>query len=72
MPTTPLAWRILPTRANGQLAFGAYRWDAKAGCHRAAVLDVVTLREDRVEAITAFWGYESLAAFGLPSALRAR
>ena len=26
-----LAWRLLPTRANGQLAFGKYMWDAEQG-----------------------------------------
>jgi RNA polymerase sigma-70 factor (ECF subfamily) len=69
MPTNSVAWRLLPTRANGQLAVGAYRWDPTAGCHRAAVLDILTLRNNQVVAITAFWAPEVFPSLGLPSEL---
>jgi RNA polymerase sigma-70 factor, ECF subfamily len=69
MPTISGAWRVLPTRANGQLALGAYRWDPTAGCHRAAVLDILTLRDDQVAAITAFCAPEVFPILGLPSEL---
>jgi RNA polymerase sigma-70 factor, ECF subfamily len=69
LPTRSGAWRLLPARANGQLAFGAYHWDHTAGCHRAAVLDILTLHDDRVAAITAFWAPELFPKLGLPSEL---
>ncbi|MDX6650958.1 MAG: hypothetical protein QOJ97_2909 [Solirubrobacteraceae bacterium] len=77
-------WRHLPARANGQLAVGCYMWDEERGCHPAAVLDVLTLRGDRIEQVTAFvapWVYqrfgdvpgsmspEAFRRFGLPDEL---
>ena len=41
-------WRFLPTRANGQIAFGTYRWDAAAGAYIPGGLDVLTLLDGRV------------------------
>jgi RNA polymerase sigma-70 factor (ECF subfamily) len=47
-------WRHVPARANGQVAVGCYMWDeARAGFY-IAVLDVLTLRGDKVAAVTAF------------------
>jgi RNA polymerase sigma-70 factor, ECF subfamily len=62
-------WRFLPVRANGQVAFGTYSWDAERGSYVAAGVDVVTLRSARVEAITAFVEPELLSSFGLPREL---
>jgi RNA polymerase sigma-70 factor, ECF subfamily len=45
-------WRHLPTRANGQLAVGCYMFDGER--YAAAVLDVLTLRGDKVVDVTAF------------------
>jgi RNA polymerase sigma-70 factor (ECF subfamily) len=59
-------WRFLPTRANGQLAFGTYMWDAGRGTYVASAIDVLTLRGSRVEAITAFISPEIFRSFGLP------
>jgi RNA polymerase sigma-70 factor, ECF subfamily len=73
-------WRRIPTRANGQLAVGGYMWDGER--YAAAVLDVITLRGDKVADVTAFlapWVYrrfgeaegfmteEMFARFGLPA-----
>jgi RNA polymerase sigma-70 factor, ECF subfamily len=59
-------WRHLPVRANGQLAVGCYIWDEEKGAYVAAVIDVLTLRGDRIAAITAFIHPKLFAVFGLP------
>jgi RNA polymerase sigma-70 factor (ECF subfamily) len=59
-------WRFRPTTANGQLAFGTYLWDDAAACYVPGGLDVLTLREDRVAAVTAFLTAD-LTRFGLPA-----
>jgi RNA polymerase sigma-70 factor, ECF subfamily len=62
-------WRHVPARANGQLAVGCYIWDQDRACYAASVLDVLTLRGDRIAAITAFIEPELFAAFGLPESV---
>jgi RNA polymerase sigma-70 factor (ECF subfamily) len=62
-------WRHLPARANGQLAVGCYIWDEKRGTYAGSVLDVLTLRGDRIAAITAFIDPTLFPAFGLPHEL---
>jgi RNA polymerase sigma-70 factor (ECF subfamily) len=47
-------WRLVPARANGQLAFGCYAWDADTGSHTALSLDVLTLDGTRATEITSF------------------
>jgi RNA polymerase sigma-70 factor, ECF subfamily len=64
-------WRHLPTRANGQLAVGCYIWDAERGDFGAGVIDVLTLRGDRIAEVTAFIGAERFPRFGLPERLPA-
>jgi RNA polymerase sigma-70 factor (ECF subfamily) len=61
----PLAyrWRFLPTTANGQLAFGTYRWDA--GLWWWNGLDVLTLRDDQIAEVVAFLEADP-EMFGLP------
>jgi RNA polymerase sigma-70 factor (ECF subfamily) len=74
-------WRHIPLRANGQLAIGCYMWDEQRGGYHAAAIDVLTLRGDRIESVTAFlapWLFsrfgdipghmtpEEFAAFGMP------
>jgi RNA polymerase sigma-70 factor, ECF subfamily len=58
--------RLVPTRANGQPAFGHYMEDAHAPIGRSAGILVLTLEGDRIAAITRFAGDGVLAAFGLP------
>jgi hypothetical protein len=59
--------RLLPTRANGQPAFGCY--EARAG-HPRGLLGI-TVRGDRVATLTRFWDTTVLPYFGLPGALAA-
>jgi RNA polymerase sigma-70 factor (ECF subfamily) len=57
---------LLPTRANTQPAFGAYRRDAQAPIAHATGLIVLSLRGERVAAITQFLDNDLLSRFGLP------
>jgi RNA polymerase sigma-70 factor (ECF subfamily) len=47
-------WRHVPARANGHVAVGCYMWDEARDGFYIAVLDVLTLRGDKVAAVTAF------------------
>jgi RNA polymerase sigma-70 factor (ECF subfamily) len=58
-------YRLVPTRANGQLAFGAYLRDP--GSPQANSLLVLTLSGDRIQAMTRFTS-SVLPRFGLPPA----
>ena len=59
-------WRLLPTRANGQLAFGCYRWNDDSNRFIGEGVDVLTLSHGTIVAIDAFQ-VTDLTAFGLPS-----
>jgi RNA polymerase sigma-70 factor, ECF subfamily len=61
-------WRLLRTSANGQLAFGAYRFDETGRTFVGEGVDVLTVREGRVAAIDAFLVSE-LEPYGLPSTI---
>jgi RNA polymerase sigma-70 factor (ECF subfamily) len=60
--------RLIPTRANGQPAFGLYVQDPQAGISRAAGLLSLTLAGDKVCAMTGF-DNTALPYFGLPRTL---
>ena len=62
---------LVPTRANGQLAFGVYLRAPTGGMRHGIGLDVVTLTGDRVCAIARF-DSSVLPSFGLPRSLPAR
>jgi RNA polymerase sigma-70 factor, ECF subfamily len=62
-------WRHMETRANGQPAVACYRWSDVRGAYVANVIDVLTLRGERIDAVTAFVGGEAFARFGLPGEL---
>ena len=64
-------WRLIPARANGQLAFGAYVWDEKAQAFVADAVKVVGLRGTQIEEITAFRSPDALRGLGLPDAIPA-
>jgi hypothetical protein len=67
--------RLVPTRANGQPAFGCYRQDPQAAIVRSYGLMVLTLEGDRISAITWFGdrglfptsGCHARSTNGLPS-----
>jgi RNA polymerase sigma-70 factor (ECF subfamily) len=61
-------YRLVPTRANGQPAFGVYLRDAVTGVAHAFGLVVVTVSGGRVSAITRF-DNAVLPRFGLPRTL---
>jgi RNA polymerase sigma-70 factor (ECF subfamily) len=62
-------WRLLPARANGQLAFGAYAWDDTARAFTPRAVDVLTLRGAQIQEITAFLTPEAFRSFDLPAVL---
>jgi RNA polymerase sigma-70 factor (ECF subfamily) len=65
--------RLVATEANGQLAFGHYRLDPATGRYLARSLDVLTLRAERIAAITAFARPGVFGRFGLsPDLLQPR
>jgi RNA polymerase sigma-70 factor (ECF subfamily) len=69
---TPLVgrrWRILPSHANGQLAFAHYLWSDEANTYAWHGIEVLGLREDRIAAITAFLDPAGHAIFGLPATI---
>jgi RNA polymerase sigma-70 factor (ECF subfamily) len=47
-------WRHLPAHANGQPAVAGYTWHEREGAWLPFALDVLTLRGDRIEQVTAF------------------
>jgi RNA polymerase sigma-70 factor (TIGR02960 family) len=59
-------FRLVPTRANGQPAFGCYLRDLDTPTAHAYLVMVLTLREDRVAAITGFTDTSVFAPFELP------
>jgi RNA polymerase sigma-70 factor, ECF subfamily len=74
-------WRLLPARANGQLAFGCYAWDTEQRSYTALSLDVLTLDGARATEVTSFvtpysrgparerFATDVLGRFGLPDRL---
>jgi len=57
-------WRHLPTRTNGQVAVGCYMWDEEREGYYAGAIDVLTLRGDRIAAVTAFLAPWLFGRFG--------
>jgi len=47
-------WRVLPVRANGQLAFASYGWDTEKEGYTPVSLDVLTLDGAEATEVTAF------------------
>jgi hypothetical protein len=62
-------FRLVPTRANTQPAFGCYLEDGRAPVARAAGLMVLSLDGDRISAITRFLEVAVMDRFGLPRTL---
>jgi RNA polymerase sigma-70 factor, ECF subfamily len=59
-------WRVVPARANGQLAFGNYRWDEERATFEPRSISVLTLAREGIAEITTFIGPGLLPFFGLP------
>jgi RNA polymerase sigma-70 factor (ECF subfamily) len=62
--------RLVPTRANGQPAFGRYIGDSHTPIARFNCLLVLTLDGNRISRLTRFADTGILPAFGLPRVLR--
>ena len=62
------SYRVVPTRANGQPAFGLYVHQPHTGVYRAYGLHVVTIADDRITAVTGF-AASVMPRFGLPRTL---
>jgi RNA polymerase sigma-70 factor (ECF subfamily) len=63
-------FRLVPTRANTQPAFGVYRAEPNAAVADPTGVMVVTLEGTRIAAMTSFLEPSMLARFGLPRTLR--
>jgi RNA polymerase sigma-70 factor (ECF subfamily) len=61
----PRSWRMLPTSANGQLAVGTYEIDS-SGVYAPHGVTVLTLRDNKIDEIDAYYGPWMLQRFGLP------
>jgi RNA polymerase sigma-70 factor (ECF subfamily) len=62
-------FRLIPTRANGQPAFGRYLCDPYAPIARAHGLTVLTLAGDQITQLTSFLDTALFPRFGLPRIL---
>jgi RNA polymerase sigma-70 factor (ECF subfamily) len=62
-------WRLIPVRANGQLAFGLYARHHKAQTYTPRAIDVLTLRGTQIQEITAFLTPAAFPNFDLPTIL---
>jgi RNA polymerase sigma-70 factor (ECF subfamily) len=62
-------WRVVPTQANGQPAFGHYLWDDEADAFLPHGVAVLTLDGDRIGELIIFREPALLASFGLPERL---
>jgi RNA polymerase sigma-70 factor (TIGR02960 family) len=66
--SNPRTYHLVPTRANGQLAFGVYLHTPDGGPRHGVGLTVLTLAGGRICGLTRFES-EALAWFGLPRTL---
>jgi RNA polymerase sigma-70 factor (ECF subfamily) len=65
-------FRLTPIAASGQPALAAYIRHERTGAFEAESIVVLTLRDDRIEEITAFRNGELFPRFGLPDSIRRR
>ena len=67
---TPLRgrrWRILPTTANGQVAFACYLISEETGSYDWHSIEIIGLRGNQIAEITAFLDPEGYRMFDLPA-----
>jgi ketosteroid isomerase-like protein len=60
-------WRLVPIRANGQLAFACYQRETAGQPFRLGAINVVTLRRGRIAELTGFLDPAVHRRFALPS-----
>jgi len=65
----PRRYRLIPTRANGQPAYGFYVEEPSGSVFGGHGMIVLTLEGDRISAITRFVDNDTMRAFGLPETL---
>jgi RNA polymerase sigma-70 factor (TIGR02960 family) len=65
-------WRLLPIRANGQLAFGCYQADPDGDRFRLGAVNVLRVRAGRIVEIAGFLDPGVHRRFGLPDKLPKR
>jgi RNA polymerase sigma-70 factor, ECF subfamily len=59
-------WRVVPVRANAQLAFAVYGWCDGGGTYAAHAIEVLTVdRDARIADLTAFLEPDAFGRFGL-------
>jgi RNA polymerase sigma-70 factor, ECF subfamily len=63
-------WRLVPARANGQLAFGKYLRDDERETFAPHSISVLTLGPEGIAEITTFLDPELLPSFGLPDEIK--
>jgi RNA polymerase sigma-70 factor (ECF subfamily) len=64
-------WRLVPTAANGQLAFGCYQFAPDAGTYRLSAVNLLDLRGGLIAEITAFLDPADHSRFALATELSA-
>lgn len=64
-------WRFVPARANGQLAFGTYLWDAQRTAYVPGGLDLLILRGGRIAEVVSFLTAD-FSMFDLPGEIEHR
>ena len=62
-------YRLIPTEANGQPAYGLYVCDGHSAVFGAYGLVVLTLEGERISGITRFVDNSLMSWFGLPGSL---
>jgi RNA polymerase sigma-70 factor, ECF subfamily len=62
-------WRMIPVRANGQLAFATFGWDEEREIFAAHGISVLTLDGTLIADFTNFLDAELIPRFGLPAEL---
>ncbi len=62
-------WRLIPIRANSQIAFGLYRKDGAKGIYRAYAIQVLTFSEGQIADIITFRSPGLVGKFGLAEIL---
>jgi RNA polymerase sigma-70 factor (ECF subfamily) len=63
------SWRVVPTSANGQLAFALYDWNGTSERFESHAITVLTLERSEIAEITIFRLPDAFPRFGLPEVL---